>query len=364
MRPPWDEYPSVHPLVIDIREGRHPSPISPPQAPPRKRLAAAGQLPIRPPAQGPPAEGPPASAQPAGASSTAQALGRRRTTTHPPTRSRSANRGTTSLPHPSCAISTSRTPAAAWTATSPRGPHGAKPHRLFLPPDRARYGPHLLVCQPPCPADAAPCGSAVLAPSCGEAFAVCQPPAPQTGSAQAARQTATHPRSIISSSSSRPSNLQGRGGRPGACGQTAGSVPPRTPTPSSTPARPFDVFAFASRRVPPDAAPCGSAVLAPSCGEAFAVCQPPAPQTGSAQAARQTAPARARSSPRRRQSLPSCKAGVAALEPAAKQPASVPPGTPTPIPHPPALLMSLRLPAAVPRRCSSVRLRRTRSIGR
>ena len=40
------------------------------------------------------------------------------------------------------------------SATSPRGPHGAKPHRLFLASDRARYGPHPLACEPACPVEA------------------------------------------------------------------------------------------------------------------------------------------------------------------------------------------------------------------
>ena len=54
---------------------------------------------------------------------------------------------------------------------------------------------------------------------------------------------------------------------------------------------------------------------------------------------RQTAPARARSSPRRRRSLPACKAGVSVLEPAAETAVLRSSRTHTPIPHPPTLLM-------------------------
>jgi hypothetical protein len=86
--------------------------------------------------------------------------------------------------------------------------------------------------------------------------------------------------------------------------------------------------------------PCGSAVLAPSAVEAIVACQPPAPQIGSAQAARRTAPTRARSSPRRQRHPPSCKEGVAPwnLRP---WPASGPPATSTP--HPTA-----RPPISIP----------------
>src|SRR5215213_5674696 len=54
------------------------------------------------------------------------------------------------------AIAPSRAPASAGTATSPQGPHHAKPHRSFLASDRARYVPHPLACEPPCPAGSAP----------------------------------------------------------------------------------------------------------------------------------------------------------------------------------------------------------------
>jgi hypothetical protein len=148
--------------------------------------------------------------------------------------------GSAAFPHSSCASSTSRAPSVAWTATSPRGPHGAKPHRLFLPPARARYGPHL-ACQPPSPADAAPCGSAVLAPSGGEARVPCHLPSSQIGSAQAARPTAP---ARARSSPRRPRHRpdpRGRSGRPGACGRSRPSVV-QGAHPGSAPARPPDVF--------------------------------------------------------------------------------------------------------------------------
>jgi hypothetical protein len=59
---------------------------------------------------------------------------------------------------------------------------------------------------------------------------------------------------------------------------------------------------------------------------------------------------------------PSCKVGVSALEPAAG--AGLRSSRPhPPIPHPPALLMGRACEPPCPARCSSVRLRRTRSIG-
>jgi len=63
----------------------------------------------------------------------------------------------TSFPRPRWTQSPpSRVRPTVWTATSPRDPHRAKPHRSFLASDRARYGPHPLACEPPCPAGSAP----------------------------------------------------------------------------------------------------------------------------------------------------------------------------------------------------------------
>src|SRR6185436_4206326 len=76
------------------------------------------------------------------------------------TLSSSSHRGMTNLP-PTLSRSTSRGPPPF-----PLGPapcrEASDGHRSL---NEAPAAPHTLACQLPCPADAAPCGSAVLAPS-------------------------------------------------------------------------------------------------------------------------------------------------------------------------------------------------------
>ena len=183
-----------------------------------------------------------------------------------------------------------------------------------------------------------PCGSAALAPSTVEATA-CQLSATQIGSAQAARRTAPgRARSPPRRQRHPPSCKAGVAALEPACpAQQPASGPPGTPTPNPHPPA-LLMFFPCQPPCPADAAPCGSAVLAPSGGEAIVACQLPAPQTGSAQAARQTAPTRARSSPHRGRSLHPARPG---WPPWSLRPNSRPPvlqGRPRPIPHPPSLL--------------------------
>jgi hypothetical protein len=65
----------------------------------------------------------------------------RRLPNHPPSRAPGCRRDGQLPPRRADAIAPAQDPLPSRTATSPRGPHGAKPHRLFLPSDRARYGP-------------------------------------------------------------------------------------------------------------------------------------------------------------------------------------------------------------------------------
>ena len=185
-------------------------------------------------------------------------------------------------------------------------------------------------------------------------------PAPQTGSAQAARQTApARARSLPRRPRTFLIHEVGVSGLEPAAKQPA-SGPPGTHPPIPRP--PSLLMFFACQPpCPADAAPCGSAVLAPSAVEP----SPPA-----------SLPPR-RSAPRKLlaellpPALDHLLVADGTLHPARpgcppwslrpKQPASGPPGTPTPSPTPARPLEVLRLPAAVTRRCSSVR-KRTRTI--
>jgi hypothetical protein len=113
---PWDNYPSAHPLKVHRPRDHQLPPSQLKQAPPRELRRPWDDYPSTHPLK-----------------------------VHRPWRWAPS-------PRPSCASSTSQARASVGTATSPRGPHGAKPHRLFLLSDRARYGPHPLSCEPPCPA--------------------------------------------------------------------------------------------------------------------------------------------------------------------------------------------------------------------
>jgi len=212
--PPRDNYPSARPLKVHRPKDHQLPPSRLAQAPPRKHLAAAGQLPTRPPARDRPTAGPPAS------------------------------------------------PIQA--AQSP--PLELRPPRGRQPPPGARTVRNLIACS-------------------------CHRTGHDTGPTSSSASRHAPPMQLRAAP---PYSLH-RAVKP----SPSASLPPRRLAPRKLLAR--------------------------------------------------LRPTRARSSPRRRRGLPTCKAGVAALEPAAKQPAPFLQGRPRPVPHPPAHLMSLRLPAAVSR---------------
>ena len=178
-----------------------------------------GRPPNRPPSRDPTSAGGPASPVRAGRNRPRASTGLRGTTTQPPTLSRSTVRGMTSFPPAALTQSPPRELRPPWDddptahpleihpsrddqlppvragrklplassglrgdSNLPRGPHHAKPHRLFLASDRARYGPHPLACKPPCPAGSAPASTGPPA----------QPAAPATAA------TAPFPRRLAS----------------------------------------------------------------------------------------------------------------------------------------------------------------------
>ena len=359
------------------------------QAPPRKHLAAVGRLPIRPPAQGPPAAGPPASPRPADASATAQAPGRRGTTTHPPTRSRSTGRGGRQRPH-------------VQAAQAP--PLELQPLRGWQPPPGARTVRNLIACS--CHRtghDTGPTTSHASRRAPPEKLRLDgpRPPSPPTrsytgGSAAvvtAPFPPAAWPRPTAFAKSRRPNCRPTRSssGHRGMTSLPLGPVPCRVrwmvASAALGTARPLPALSCKpeclARAAPGRRPPPGPPTLRSSVASATAVtapfppadrlrklrrtapahsCRPPCP-AGAARpppilpAPPAVEPLRSRhpppadwlrklrqtarplsAHPHRQPHSPSCKAGVSALEPAAKQPASGPPGRPHPIPHPPAHL--------------------------
>jgi len=242
------------------------------------------------------------------------------------------------------AIAPSQAPASVETATSPRGPHSAKSHRLFLPSDRARYGPHHLSCEPECPAGEA---AARRAP---------RPPSPPTRSytgSTAAGVTAPFPP-----------------------GRLAAADGVRQKPPTKLPTHPLKIRPPRGRPPSPSAPPCAAKslmVTAPSMRHRAGPA--PSPATPSALPEKLANHTTARELHRRAASVPfplclsatRCAPSVQLHHrpPTLHRrlsyrnlPASAPQiarSAALPAPHP-------RLPAPVPRRCSSVR-GRTRSIG-
>jgi len=151
-------------------------------------------------------------------------------------------------------------------------------------------------------------------------------PAPQIGSARAARRTApARARSSPRRRRRRP-DPQGRGVRPGACGRNSRPPVLQDAHSQSTPARPLEFFPC-QPPCPADAAPCDSAVLAPSSvGPSWPAAFRPADWTRD-KALRAKLPPSLRSASSSSES-PSCNGGASPHSPARRPPELPPPMAP------------------------------------